>query len=70
MGWEGDAVLRAHIGPQGENEKVELIASTGFPVLDEAAMAAVRAWRFDPARQGADPVSASLDLPVSFRLRD
>lgn len=37
-------------------------------LLDEAAVDAVKAWRFAPASLGGVPVTAALDVPVSFEL--
>jgi len=42
--------------------------SAGHPDLDQAAMEAVRRWRFEPARRGADAVAMWVLLPVEFRL--
>jgi protein TonB len=48
---------------------VELRESSGHPRLDDAAAAAVRRWRFVPARRGEQPVGAWVLVPISFNLR-
>lgn len=68
MGEEGKVMLRAYVLPSGKPESVELKHSSGSARLDEAAMAAVRKWRFVPARKGGDAVAAWVLIPISFRL--
>lgn len=67
-GWQGEAVVRASVNPGGESEAVILLASSGYGLLDDAALSAVRRWRFSPARKNGEPVAASIDLPVRFTL--
>jgi protein TonB len=43
--------------------------SAGFRELDLAAVDAVKKWLFEPARQGKNPVSVWVMLPVKFELR-
>jgi len=52
----------------GSAENVQIKQSSGFARLDEAAAAAVRQWRFVPARRGAEPIAASVMVPIVFRL--
>jgi hypothetical protein len=49
----------------------EATATDGHPPLAEAALAAVRQWRYEPVL-GADkkPVEAKLTITVNFRLAD
>jgi protein TonB len=68
MGEEGKATLRVHVTPEGLPERIELAESAGSPRLDEAALEAVRHWRFVPARQGDTAVAAWVRVPIVFRL--
>jgi protein TonB len=43
--------------------------SSGFEMLDRAAIAAVRRWVFEPGRRGGNPVAAWVQVPVRFALR-
>jgi protein TonB len=38
------------------------------PHLDEAALACVRDWLFEPARRGGKPVATVARAPVTFRI--
>jgi protein TonB len=48
---------------------MSVVRSAGHADLDEAAMEAVRKWRFEPARRGKDAVTVWVTLPVRFELR-
>lgn len=68
LGEEGVVLLRISVGAGGEFEQVQLLRSSGFIRLDRAARDGVRSWRFDAAWQAGQPVAASIDIPVRFRL--
>ncbi|GHD79895.1 energy transducer TonB [Vogesella fluminis] len=68
LGEEGVVLLRIAVGAGGQCEQVQLLRSSGFVRLDRAARDSVRSWRFDAAWQGGQPVAASIDIPVRFRL--
>jgi len=69
MGEQGRVVLRVLVSAAGLPEKVELKSSSGSPRLDESALQTVRLWKFVPARQGTEPVSAWVLVPISFVLK-
>jgi len=45
----GSGVFALHIRPNGGVEQVETVKSIGYPLLDQAAIAAFREWRFHPS---------------------
>ena len=65
-GQEGLVVVRAHLDERGVPAEVTLKASCAFDLLDQAALAAVREWRFIPAHQGPHPVAADVEIPIRF----
>lgn len=67
---EGTVTLRAYVLPNGSAEKVEIKRSSGSSRLDEAARAAVAKWRFEPARQGSEPVSSWVLIPFTWSLEE
>jgi protein TonB len=68
-GEQGRVMLRVRVDASGVVEAVELQATSGFPRLDEAALAAVRRWRFVPAKLGERAVAGWAVVPISFSLR-
>ncbi|WP_428249111.1 energy transducer TonB [Ferrovibrio sp.] len=66
---EGVSVVRALIDPEGQSREVRLWRSSGYEMLDQAALNAVRGWAFNAARIGERPVLAWVEIPVQFKLR-
>lgn len=67
-GEEGRVQLSVRVSAQGRAEQVDVRHSSGYPRLDDAAAATVRQWRFVPARRGDEPISATVLVPIVFRL--
>lgn len=67
---EGRVVLRVQVTADGAAAAVRLRQSSGYRLLDEAAVEAVKKWRFVPAIRAGAPVAGSVDVPVSFKLTD
>lgn len=70
MKLEGTVVVQVLVGSEGKPEFVRLGKSSGSSALDQAALTAVQRWSFVPARQGNNPISAWVDVPLRFRLVD
>jgi len=69
LGEEGVVMLRVYVSAQGTPNQIQLLKSSGFARLDQAAQEAVGRWRFIPARQGKIATDAWVQVPVSFQLR-
>lgn len=65
---EGTVLLSVRVSAQGQAEQVQIKRSSGFTRLDEAALEAVRQWRFVPAQRGQVAVAASVVVPIVFKL--
>jgi periplasmic protein TonB len=65
---EGEVELRVRVSPAGEALAVDLARSSGSDRLDQAALQAVRSWRFEPARRGQQAVEAWVRVPILFKL--
>ena len=68
-GEQGDVVLTLAIGKSGEVERVSVAETSGFPELDDAAVAAAKKARFTPARSGGKAVASQARLKLTFKLR-
>ncbi len=67
-GQEGLVLLRVMVSIKGRAARVELKQSSGYALLDEAAIRAVREWEFEPARLGPLSVESEIEVPVRFRI--
>jgi protein TonB len=67
---QGTVVLRVLVDAGGRAEELRIDRTSGASILDEVALAAVRNWRFVPARRGNEAIAHWVDVPVRFRLQD
>lgn len=67
-GEQGTAVVRIQIAVDGSVAAVELVESSGFTRLDDAALAGVRAWRFRPATRNGVPIASLFLHRLMFRI--
>lgn len=65
---EGTVRLKVLVDEKGRPRDVAIATSSGFARLDQAAMEAVRKWRFVAATDGTNPVSAWTQVAITFRL--
>jgi protein TonB len=68
MGWQGRVVIEVEVLADGSPGEVAVQQSSGREVLDEAALRAVRGWRFVPARVGGIAVTKRFQIPIAFNL--
>lgn len=65
-GVDGTVMTRALVCVNGTVADVHIVKS--IPMLDAAAVAAVRRWRYQPAIRVGRPVAIWVDAPVRFSL--
>jgi len=61
----GDAVISVRIGANGRLSE-ETVKSASDPAFGEAALDAVRMWRFLPRVKNGVPIDSHADLPLKF----
>lgn len=67
-GEAGKVMLRVQVSSDGRPQQIELQRSSGYSRLDDAAMAAVRQWRFIPAKRGDENLTEWVLVPLVFKL--
>lgn len=70
-GLEGTVILKVQIFENGRPGDIDIYRSSGHAALDNAAVTAVRKWRFTPAKDldSGRAVPCITTLPVAFRLQ-
>jgi periplasmic protein TonB len=63
---EGTVVLEAIVNPAGRVDHLRVVASV--PLLDAAALDAVRQWRYTPSVLNGQPVAVLMTVTVRFTL--
>jgi protein TonB len=68
LGYHGKVVLRVEVLVEGHAGQVLLDSSSGYDILDNAAVQTVKTWRFTPARHLGQSVTQWFLIPVNFSL--
>jgi protein TonB len=64
---DGTVILEAVVDTNGSVTQLRVVRSV--PLLDQAALDAVRQWRYAPSVYGGRPVSVLLTITVRFTLQ-
>ena len=67
-GWEGTVILKAFVDKEGLASQVLVDRSSGYKILDQAALKAVKKWHFEPSRMGPANIASWIKIPVHFRI--
>jgi protein TonB len=67
-GHEGTVYLAVEVLAGGTTGRIRVERSSGHPILDDAALQAVREWRFEPAMKNGIPVASWVEVPIRFVL--
>ncbi|MEQ1915411.1 MAG: energy transducer TonB [Gallionella sp.] len=70
LGWQGKVLVSVEVLADGRAGQVKLQHSSGHPVLDDAAINAVKDWHFSPARHAGQPVDKWFLVPIPFVLKE
>lgn len=65
-GLTGTVLLLVEVDEEGRPASVCIQRTSGYELLDAAALRTVRGWRFDPARLDGQAVSSRAEVPVRF----
>ena len=66
---EGTVLLDVRVRTDGTSEDVRVLSSSGYALLDGAALEAVRKWRFVPAKRGSQLIEANVEVPIKFQIQ-
>jgi protein TonB len=66
---QGRVVLEVHVNAEGSVDSLSVLQTSGVASFDQAALDAVRFWRFEPARRAGQSVAAVINVPVRFEMR-
>ena len=69
-GLQGRVVLNVEVLANGSSGMITVQTSSGYAMLDNAALQTVKTWRFIPARHGEQVVDKWFLIPIQFSLKD
>jgi TonB family protein len=67
MGQHGTVTLEALVGPDGSVKDVKVVS--GPPLLRQAAIDAVRRWKYEPFRLNGKRITAQTQVQIDFKLQ-
>ena len=68
QGVGGVVWLRVWVDSEGYPGEIKLAKGSGYRLLDDAALRAVRQWRFIPGRNGDQKLASWVEFPIRFTL--
>ncbi|MES2950134.1 MAG: energy transducer TonB [Pseudomonadota bacterium] len=68
QGVGGVVWLRVWVDSEGLPGEIKLAKGSGYRLLDDAALRAVRQWRFMPAKKGDQNLASWVEFPIRFTL--
>ena len=69
-GYNGVVFLRVEVLKSGRVSHISIIKSSGYDILDRAALDTVTRWQFEPGRDNGKIQDMIIDIPVRFSLND
>ena len=69
-GYEGIVLVFAEILPDGRVGNMKIRKSSGYAILDQSAIEAVKPWKFEPAKRSGNPFTVWVELPIKFILHN
>ena len=68
QGWKGTLLVAIEILETGNVGRWKIMRSTGHELLDNAAVKAIRKWKFEPGKQKEKPIVSCIQIPIYFVL--
>jgi protein TonB len=67
---QGTVILKVELDESGKIYSIDVFASSGFDLLDQAAVKAVHQWSFSPAKNSTTgvPMSCITHIPIIFNI--
>ncbi len=69
LSYTGKVTLKVEVKTDGSCGHVEIIKTSGYSMLDKAAVKAVKEWQFLPAKKWGQPVSSFTEIVINFQLK-
>ncbi len=68
-GWHGECAIAIEVLTNGSVGRYKVTRSTGYQMLDEEAVKAVKSWKFHPAVKDGKAMVTCIQVPITFQLQ-
>ena len=65
---QGKVLIDVVVKTDGTAAQVQIARSSGYGDLDEAAIDAIKQWRFIPAKSKGQAIQANVIVPIEFKI--
>jgi protein TonB len=65
---QGTVFIQVRISASGKQKDIKIVEGSKYPILDNAALEAVKQWEFEPTLFGGKTVESWLKVPVEFKI--
>ena len=69
-GYQGTVVLEVLVNREGRVGDLRVFQSSGYSILDKAAIRSVKGWLFEPGRRGEEKIEMWVKLPIRFQIKE
>jgi len=68
-GYQGSVVLEVLVDRNGKVVDLRVAKTSGYPILDKAAITTVKDWSFEPGMVGRERAAMWVTIPIRFELK-
>ncbi|GJM17168.1 MAG: hypothetical protein DHS20C13_24950 [Thermodesulfobacteriota bacterium] len=68
-GYEGEVKLKVFVLENGKVGRIEITSPSGYEILDQSALEAVKNWVFVPGKENGREISSWVTIPITFQLK-
>jgi len=69
-GYEGEVVFNVQVLDDGNVGDLEIVKTSGYTVLDNSALNALKKWKFVPGKFNGKFIPSWVKIPIQFRLNE
>jgi len=67
--WTGLTIIKIIISKSGKVTQCLIQKSSGYRILDQAAIQAIGQWEFTPGKKNGKTVKTAVTVPIVFRIK-
>jgi len=69
-GYQGVVILKVKVLKDGTVGEIKIKKSSGYKILDKAAVEEVKKWKFIPAKEGGVAIDCWVEIPIVYKLTE
>ncbi len=66
---EGVVWVQVLVAESGKQQRLKIVKNSNYPLLDKAALEAIKQWRFKPTVRNGTEIASWVEVPIEFQIR-